>query len=255
MEGMVMKLKDVCEFLDSELKTKDIEDASLNGLQVEGIGDVEKIGFAVDASIEVFNKAKEKNCNLVVVHHGLFWGKEEPITGILYKRLKVLIENGISLYAVHLPLDLNPKFGNNISLINLFNPIDVKEFGKYQSQDIGFKGRLKEPLHRAEILKILDNSLNTSSKILPFGREYIETIAVVSGGGCDCLKEAINLGIDLFITGESKLFSFNLAKEGKLNIVFAGHYATETLGVKALQKEVKKRLLIECIFIDTPTWL
>ncbi|MEW6104096.1 MAG: Nif3-like dinuclear metal center hexameric protein [bacterium] len=250
-----MKLKDVCEFLDRELRTKDISDYSLNGLQVEGREDIEKIGFAVDGSQETFIKAKDSSCNLVVVHHGLFWGIQEPITGILYKRIKVLIENGISLYASHLPLDLHPKFGNNISLINLFNPFNVEPFGKYEGQDIGFLGRLKEPLHREDIAKILNEALNTSSKILPCGKEKIETIAVISGGGCDCLKEAAEKKVNLFITGEHKLFSFSIAKEAGLNIIFSGHYATETIGIKALMEEIKKKFALPCIFIDIPCWL
>lgn len=251
----MVSLKEICQFLDNELKIKDIPDASLNGLQLEGKEGIEKIAFAVDGSFEVFNKAKEAGCDLVIVHHGLFWENPEPITGILYKRLKILIEEGMSLYAAHLPLDLHPRFGNNISLINLFNPSDIEPFGKYHSIDIGFKGRLKEALDREDIVKILDKSLNTSSRILPFGKERIETIAVVTGGGCDCAKEAIEKKIDLFITGEPKLFSFHDAKEGNLNIVFSGHYATETLGIKGLMEEIKQRFPIPSLFIGVDCWI
>ncbi|MEW6482400.1 MAG: Nif3-like dinuclear metal center hexameric protein [bacterium] len=250
-----MKLREICQFLDDELKIKDISDSSLNGLQVEGGEEIEKIAFAVDGSQETFIKAKNSSCNLVVVHHGLFWGIQEPITGILYKRIKVLIENGISLYAVHLPLDLHPRFGNNISLINLFSTSYIEPFGKYQGSEIGFLGRLREAINREEIVKILDGRLNTSSKILPCGKEKIEIIAVISGGGCDCINEAIKKKVDLFITGEPKLFSFSLAKEGGINIIFSGHYATETLGIKALMQEIEKKFAISCIFIDTPCWL
>ncbi|MEW6681171.1 MAG: Nif3-like dinuclear metal center hexameric protein, partial [bacterium] len=153
--------------MDDELKIKDISDSSLNGLQVEGREEIERIGFAVDASIDVFNRANDEGCGFMVVHHGLFWGKIEPITGIFYKRLKALIENEISLYAAHLPLDLHPRFGNNVSLINLFSTSHIEPFGKYQGSDIGFLGRLKEAINREEIVKILDGRLNTSSKILP----------------------------------------------------------------------------------------
>lgn len=251
----MVKLKEICQFLDNELRIKDIPDSSLNGLQLEGKEDIKRIGFGVNGSFEVFNKAREAGCGLVIVHHGLFWGNSLPITGILYKRLKILIENGIALYAAHLPLDLNPKFGNNISLINLFDPSFIEPFGKYQGIDIGFKGRLKEALGREDIVKILDTSLNTSSRILPFGKERIETIAVVTGGGCDCVKEAIEKKIDLFITGEGKLFSFHDAKEGNLNIVFSGHYATETLGIKGLMEEIKQRFPIPSLFIGEDCWM
>lgn len=257
MEGMeIMELKEVCHFLDNELRIKDIKDTSLNGLQVKGSPEIEKIGFAVDASLEVFNKAKNSGCNLIIVHHGLFWEHPECLLPtILYKRLKILIENRISLYAVHLPLDCNPLFGNNISLINLFNPCCIEPFGTYNGIKIGFKAKLKKGLKGEEIVKILDLSLNTSSKILPFGKEVIKTIAVISGGGCDCVKEAIEEEIDLFITGEAKLFSFSLASEAHLNIIFSGHYATEVLGLKALLKHIEQKFSIECLFIDLPCWI
>ncbi len=252
--GVGVKLKKICEFLDSELRIKDIPDASLNGLQIEGCENIEKIAFAVDGSYETFVKAVEASCRLLIVHHGLFWGKCEPITGLFYKKLKVLIENGVSLYAVHLPLDLHPRFGNNIQIMKLFTD-NALVFGEYQGQEIGFSGRLSSPLNMEEIVKKLNNTLNTSSKILSFGKEEIGTIAVVSGSGCDCLKEAIDKKIDLFITGEAKLFSWHLAKEGKINIIFSGHYATETVGLKALMEEIKKIFNIPCEFLDVPCWI
>lgn len=254
MEDMV-KLKELCLFLEAELRIKDIADSSLNGLQVKGSNDIEKVGFAVDSSAKVFNKAKDIGCNFIIVHHGLFWKDAESPPTILYKRLKVLIENNISLYAAHLPLDLNPLFGNNISLINLFNPSFIEPFGRYKGIEIGFKARLKHVLNRADIVKILDEALNTSSKILPFGRENIETVAVVSGSGCDCVNEAIEEAIDLFVTGEPKLSSFSLASDGNLNIIFSGHYATEVLGIKALMERIRQKFPIECLFIDTSCWI
>ncbi|HAW49687.1 TPA: Nif3-like dinuclear metal center hexameric protein [bacterium] len=249
-----MRLEEICEFLDSFLKIKDILDTSLNGLQVEGKKEIKRIALSVDASLEAFIKTNEIHADLLIVHHGLFWEKQEPITGILYRRLKVLIENEISLYAAHLPLDMHPSIGNNIRILKLFTE-DTNPFGEYHGQKIGFSGRLEPPLNREEIIKKLNDTFNISCRILPFGKEEIETIAVISGGGCDCAKEAVDKNIDLFITGESKLFSWHLAKESELNIVFGGHYATETPGIKGLMEKIKKNFDIPCCFLDIPSWL
>lgn len=249
----MVSLNQICQFLDTELNIAQINDTCINGLQVEGKKNVKKIICAVDASLEVFYEAKKQNADMIIVHHGLLWDKPQSLTGILYKRLEILFKNNISLYAVHLPLDLHPEFGNNAQLMNLFVVKNRKPFGNYQNIPIGYLGELEEKLELLEIKQKIEKSLNITSQLLNFGNQNIKTIAIVSGGGCDTFKEAIEKKVDLFITGEAKLFVYHLAKEAKINILFAGHYATETLGVRALAEVLSKKFQIECNFVDIPT--
>jgi dinuclear metal center YbgI/SA1388 family protein len=248
-------LSNICQFLDKELKTKEVSDASQNGLQVEGRNEVKKIVFAVDASLDAFEEAHKRKADMVIVHHGLFWDKPLPLTGILYQRLYVLFKHQISLYAAHLPIDIHHKVGNNAQLMNFFITKKRETFGNYHGTEIGFLGILQRETTLAEVIAILEKSLNTKCHVLNFGMERIKTIAVVSGGAAELAAEAVNKKIDLFITGEPKLSSYYIAKEGKINIIFAGHYATETLGMKALSKVVCEQFSIECEFVDLPTGL
>ncbi|MEW6620066.1 MAG: Nif3-like dinuclear metal center hexameric protein [bacterium] len=251
----MVTLKQICQFLETELNIAQVKDEAINGLQVEGKKTIEKIACAVDASLETFYEAKKQNVDMIIVHHGLFWGTPQPLTGTLYKRLEVLFKNDISLYAVHLPLDLHPTLGNNAQLMNLFVHKTSQPFGKYHEVPIGYLGNLKKGIDLLDVKQILEQRLNTICRLLDFGRQKIKTIAIVSGGGSDMVKEAIEKEVDLFITGESKLFTYHLARESKINIIFAGHYATETLGVKALAEVLAQKFQIECPFIDIPTGL
>jgi dinuclear metal center YbgI/SA1388 family protein len=247
------KLKDICNFLDDELRVREIEDTSKNGLQIEGVGEVRGVLLAVDASFQTFQEAEKRGCELVVVHHGLFWRETPLLTGILLKRVKILIKNGISLYSAHLPLDLHPQFGNNILLLQLFQVEEKEKFGYHHGEEIGYIGKLRAEKTLSEVVYELENKLNTNCKALPFGKEKVHRIAVVSGRGADLVGEAIMKGADLFITGEPKLEAYYLAKEGQINLVFAGHYATEVLGIKGLGEILKNKFKIKCDFFDLKT--
>ncbi|MBI4753614.1 Nif3-like dinuclear metal center hexameric protein, partial [Candidatus Desantisbacteria bacterium] len=225
------QLSNICQFLDKELNISEIQDASQNGLQVEGKQEVKKMVFAVDASLDTFEEAHKRKADMVIVHHGLFWDKPQPLTGILYQRLQVLFKHQISLYAAHLPVDIHSKIGHNAQLMNFFVTKKRETFGNYHGVDIGFLGFLHRETTLSTVVAKLEESLNTKCQVLAFGGEKIKTIAVVSGGAAELVAEAVDKKVDLFITGESKLSSYYIAKEGKINVIFAGHYATETLGM------------------------
>lgn len=248
-------LSNICQFLDKELKIKEVSDASQNGLQVQGKQEVKKVVFAVDASLNTFEEAHKRKADMVVVHHGLFWDKPQPLTGILYQRLHVLFKNQISLYAAHLPIDIHHKVGNNAQLMNFFITKKRETFGDYHGTEIGFLGMLQRETTLTDVVATLEKSLNTKCQVLNFGKEKIKTIAIVSGGAAELTAEAVSKNVDIFITGEPKLSSYYIAKEGKINVVFAGHYATETLGVQALSRVVQEQFSIECEFVDLPTGL
>jgi len=246
------KLKEVVDFLDNELGIKDVEDRSNNGLQVSGNKEVKRIAFAVDACLEVFEKAKE--FDMIIVHHGISWDDSlKYLTGINYLRVKFLIDNNISLYAAHLPLDKHKVYGNNAQFCKIFGFSNVKEFGDYNGQVIGFSG--EKEISLKDFVKEINEKLNTKCKVLDFGNEKIKNIGVVSGGGSSALNEAIDKDLDCFVTGEIPHYAYQLAKEGKINLIAAGHYATETLGVKALMNPVKEKFNVEVKFIDAPSGL
>jgi len=246
-------LKEIVEFLDGELGIKDVEDSSNNGLQVEGKKEIKKIAFAVDACMEVFEKAKD--FDMIIIHHGISWDDSlKYLTGINYSRVKFLIENNISLYAAHLPLDKHPKHGNNAEFCRIFGLKHIHGFGDYHKQMIGFAGEKEIALK--DFVKEINKKLNSSCKVFDFGKKQIKKIAVVSGnGGSSIVTEAVSKGFDCIVTGEAGHSSYHIAKEGNLNVIAAGHYATETLGVKALMNILKDKFDVEVKFIDAPTGL
>ncbi|MFN3528093.1 MAG: Nif3-like dinuclear metal center hexameric protein [Candidatus Altarchaeaceae archaeon] len=250
-----MKLKEIQKFMDEFLKISEIEDSSINGLQVEGKEEIKKICFAVDASMELFKLAKKENADMVFVHHGIIWNGIKKVVGVDYKRLKFLIKNRISLYACHLPLDLHEEVGNNIQFLKVFEiRKDIEKFGTYHGVKIGYKGKFDEEKKLSGFVKEIEEKLNTKCKILNFGKKKIKSIGVVSGGAASIINEAID-EVDCFVTGEISHQVYHLAKEGKVNVIFAGHYATETLGVKAMAKFINEKFKIETKFIDIPTGL
>ncbi len=252
-------MTDITEHLNSLLQVQDYEDASHNGLQVQGPDEVKKIGFAVDACLATFKQAIEKKCQLLIVHHGLIWGDGlGKLTGSSYERIKALIKGELGLYAVHLPLDAHPRYGNNAELARLIGLKNIKPFGTYREKAIGFSGKLKRQQTLKELAQLLKATIGAECRIFPFGRaedEPVSTAGIISGGGSDGIGEAAELGLDVFITGEIKHSTFHYAKEGNVSIIEAGHYTTETLGLQALRPVLEKRFKVKTIFLDEPTGL
>ena len=242
-------------FLDTGLCLSEFsEDESANGLQVEGSATVRKIGLAVDACEYVFREAAKKKMDFLIVHHGLIWGGLKSVSGVVRSRIKALLDSDISLYACHLPLDWHPKYGNNSELLRLLSIRKMGEFGKYHGKNIGYWGRTAKELTLEEFTAQIDKALGTRSSSVSFGKK-VRNIGVVSGGGWFAINEAEKYNIDTFITGEPSHSAYTLAEEMKVNLVFAGHYATETLGVKAVGQMLQKRFGIQVEFIDHPTGL
>jgi len=240
--------------LNTILNISAIADSSCNGLQVEGAPEIKKIGLAVDACFSIYKKAYDLGCEMVLTHHGLIWGGLTAITGNIGRQLEFLLRNAMNLYAAHLPLDLHPGLGNNMVLARALGLTDCKPFGRYKGMLIGFEGRAPQALGCEEIgLKLRAAGLGGASAMLPFGPKLNGNIAVVSGGGSDALPEAIDKKIDCFITGEPQHWNHHAALEGRINVLYCGHYHTETGGVKALGKHLEKTFGVETVFIDEPT--
>ncbi len=248
-----MKLNELTHFLDDYLSVNEIDDIALNGLQVEGNEEVNTIALATDACAETFMKAASLRADLLLAHHGIYWGKVYPLRGIHAERIKLLFDNRISLYAVHLPLDLHPEVGNNVELIRLLG-YDVSEpFGIYHGVAIGYVGRRKDPVGLQSIIDKLNSELFIDPLVYRFGSDQIRNIGVITGRGTSVLEQVTGTDIDLFITGEADHTSYHLAKELQVNLIFSGHYATETLGVRCLGSLLEKRFGLKTVFIDVPT--
>jgi len=245
-------LSNIVNHLNDYLKVSEFIDASQNGLQVSGKDKVKKIAGMVDASKEGFEAALDTGADMVILHHGLLWGKPFSLTGIFFERVKILIENGMSLYASHLPLDAHLEVGNNVKLLECINASFEKQFANWEGKPIGAIGKFKQPKVLTEIIENLDESLNTQTRVFDFGMEEISTVGAVSGAACEAIHECQENNVDLFITGEPRLHAFHEARELELNVAFAGHYATECLGVQSLLETIPKWLDVETIFIDVP---
>lgn len=244
---------DIVQFLDDYLSVKTIPDVSCNGLQVEGMTEIERVALAVDDCLEAYHKAADANCQMLVVHHGLIWGGLTAITGATYQRIKYLVEHSLNLYAAHLPLDMHPESGNNAVLASMLNLTDREPFGEYKGQLIGVSGTLPSPAPLDKLAFDLGQELGGPTSALPFGPDQIRTVGIVSGGGSDCIPEAITKHLDCVITGESSHENHHLALEGHINVLYCGHYHSEQVGVKALGEKLKAEFGVQTVFLDIPT--
>ncbi len=247
------QLPQVVAWMDKALQVGAIPDRSLNGLQVEGRSPVKQIALAVDATWETFSAAAACQADLLIVHHGLFWGQPLAVTGLHYQRLKLLLDHGISLYASHLPLDRHALWGNNARLAQGVKLQAVKPFGDYHGVTIGVGGQWSQSPRLPVLANKIGQIIQTEVKILSFGPAKVSRLAIVSGGGGSLLSQAHQEGYDTFLTGELLHQEVPLAKELNMNVIIGGHYATETLGVQALGRAVAKAFGLRTCFLDCPT--
>lgn len=253
-----MTLNELDKYFREFLKPENfLNDPSKNGIQIENSDkftkQIKKIAFAVDSCVESAEKAVQENADLIFVHHGLFWGDCKTITDDFYRRISTFIKNDLALYAMHIPLDANNPYGNNYGLAERIDLTNLQSFASWHGMEIGVKGKLKNPL---TVQQLSEKVLNQSEKplaILPFGKEKIETVGIVSGGACDDVEQAVSEGLDAYITGEVSHQYYHYVKENKINMICAGHYQTETVGINLVRQKVEKELGIETVFIDIPT--
>jgi len=248
-------LPEIVEYVDKYLRIGEIEDwpNALNGLQVENSGSDRKIGAAVDASTRVLTQAAEKNVDLLLVHHGLFWSGLQPVAGVLHRQLKLAFENDIALYSAHLPLDLHPEVGNNAQLAKSLGLKRTTPFFEEKGRLIGLKARVS--IHRDEVLRKLERSLGSKAKAFKFGPKKSNTIGIITGAAGSEIYRVAQEKIDTFITGEAPHWAVIAAEELGVNLLLGGHYATETFGVKALARHLSRKFRFPSEFIDCPTGL
>ena len=260
----------ITSFINRCLDSENIKDRSLNGMQVEGRRAVKKIAFGVSASLELIRIAAAAGADMIIVHHGLLWDRPLRVRGPLREKMELLVKNEISLCAWHLPLDLHGRVGNNARLLDILGAKKRRPFGIYEGETIGFSGVLPAKKTAAQIAETISVALaaipdacagrgtrgraGAAPRVIcyNFGPKTVKTVGVVSGGAQGMFTQAIEAGLDLYITGEVSEFVQEMARENKISFIAAGHYNTEKTGVGALAKLVSSRFKVQTLFIDIP---
>jgi len=248
-----MKRDELIHWLDHILETSAYADASINGLQIEGDDDVQKIAVATDACQATIDAAVTAGAQLLIVHHGLFWGRCEVIKGSHGRRIRSAVLGGLNVYCSHLPLDAHPTMGNNARLAALLELRDPQPWGGDPARPIGMAGELSEPCSPTALARRIEALLGAPVQVLPFGPDPIRRVGIISGAAGSMVDQGMHDGFDAVITGEGRYGQFFLAEEGGISLFFAGHYATETLGVRALAQHIQDEHGLPWVFLDHPT--
>ena len=248
-------LQDIVAFLDAELRIAEIPDypGAVNGLQLANSGTVSKVAAAVDASLPVVEAAVAAGADLLVVHHGMFWQGAQPLTGAFYRKIKAAMDGGLAIYSAHLPLDVHPEMGNNILLVRALGLEPDGAFFDWKGVRLGLTARAE--LSRDELRSRLAAAVGGAVHCCPGGPEQVRRIGLVTGGAGSEVAACAREGLDAFITGEGPHWSYPLAEELGINLLYGGHYATETFGVKALAGRIAADFGVHWEFIDHPSGL
>lgn len=239
------------------LRIAEISDVSLNGIQVEGAEEVTTVAFAVDVGLSTFEKVCKSGAQMVVVHHGLYWrGGDTRLKGVMLKRVRPLLDAGVTLFAVHLPLDMHDEVGNNVELIRMIGARVTGGIGVHGTGFIGRQGEMA-PQSLQRIKETYETILGTKAKLITSkSSQKVSKIAVLSGAASrEEFLEAIEKGAELFITGEQSEWYHDAIDYG-VSLLFLGHHASETTGPLALMKRFEKEFpQIKTVFIENPTGL
>lgn len=252
---MSVPLHDIVAHLDRLLDIVAIPDypGAFNGLQVENGGAVTKVAVAVDACQATIDGATAIGADLLVVHHGLFWGRTAPIVGREWRRLRALIQNDVAVYSAHLPLDSHPDVGNNAILAQRLGLSNTVGFGLFEGHPIGVAGDLA--ISKDDLCARVESVLETQLHVIPAGPDRISRVGVITGGGGSMIEEAKEEGLDAFVTGEGAHHTHFDAEEGGITVIYGGHYATETFGVRALGEHLADAFGLNWQFLDHATGL
>lgn len=252
-----MNLNHLTELLNTTLRVRELPDYSnaVNGLQLANRkGEVTKVVAAVDATLPVVKKAIAAGADLLIVHHGMFWSGLQPWTGAAFERMSLALENNLAIYSVHLPLDVHPQLGNNAQIAKAMQLTPSGGFLDYKGMSVGVTCEAELPLE--EITARFTNALEGGRvHVCAGGPKTSRKIGISSGGSGSEVAAAAKAGVDTFITGEGPHWSYTLAEELGINVLYGGHYATETFGVKALAQHLQEQFGLPWEFVDHPTGL
>ena len=243
-------LQNITAFCDNRTRRHEIKDfkGAYNGLQFENTGVIRKVGASVDAGLIPFQKAVDRNVDLLIVHHGMFWSPLQPITGANFQKINTLLNGGLAVYSSHLPLDCHSEIGNNVLLAKEIGLQPTGTFLDYEGADIGL---ITEGISRLDLNEKLQKTFDDKVQSIEFGSKNPNKIGILTGSGSSAVAELKRIGVDTLITGELRQNHYNQAQEEGLNLYLCGHYATEVYGVCALAKEISRKFEIPWEFIAT----
>ena len=243
------------QYLDEYLSIEGFPDYSpaQNGLQVEGPIEVRRVAVAVDGSEAVIREAVSRGVDILIVHHGLFWNGQAKIVGPRFRKIRALIEGKVALYSAHLPLDAHSEVGNCAVLCRALGWSPKERFGGHQEHDIGWWCEVD--YERDALMEHVGEVVGGPVRLIPGGPEHVYRVGLVTGAAANLIPEASRQGLDTLITGEGPHHSYHDAMEYGVNVMYAGHYATETWGVRALGIHLEERFDLSQEFIDMPTGL
>ena len=250
-----MHRNELVAYLDDYLKVQEFEDYGPQGLQVEGGAGVSKLTLSVDSALAALKAAVEAGSQFHLVHHGLFWGEPKLLVGPLGRRVRTLMKADISLYGVHLALDAHPEVGNNAVLARMLGIEVTGQWAKAKGNLIGVLGQAPPGLDIDDLVARVNQSLGMTVQVAAHGPRLVERVGIVSGGAAGEIGEAARLGIDTYLTGESSHTYYWDAIEYGLNVIYAGHYASELVGIRALGEHLAERFGLEVEVLDHPTGL
>lgn len=243
---------ELVRWLDEYLEAGAVEDYGPNGLQVEGPATVRRLVTGVSACHELFVRARQLEADAVLVHHGLFWrGTPQPLVGVQFRRVAELVRGEIALLAYHLPLDRHPEVGNNALAARGLGLGELTPFGRHGGTTVGFRGAFPEPVAGEELLGRCRALFGQEPLLLGPSRP-VRTLGVISGGAQRELLQAVDEGLDAYLTGEASEWVTNVARETGVTYLACGHYATERLGVRALGELLQERFGLVVEFVDVP---
>lgn len=246
----MITLQELCEHLNTHLEIANFKDGCPNGLQVEGGKEIRKVATGVTSSLNVITKAVEAGVQALIVHHGMFWSRDEfPVVGTKKDKLALLLENNISLLAYHLPLDAHKELGNNWKAAKDLNWGNLEPFGEYEGNFIGVKGVFPE-ISRSEFQQQIEQYYGHVAHSALGGKERVSSCALISGGAYRAASQAAKEGIDCFITGNFDEPAWHTAFEEKVNFYAMGHSSSERVGPIALGDYVASKFGIETVFLD-----
>jgi dinuclear metal center YbgI/SA1388 family protein len=253
MSGDGVPTGELVRWLDDYLQAAAVDDYGPNGLQVEGSPTVRRLVTGVSSCRELFARARELRADAVLVHHGLFWsGTPYPLVGVQFARVAELVRAGIALLAYHLPLDRHPEVGNNALAARQLGLRELAPFAEHQGVPIGWRGELADAIPARELAARCAQLYAQQPLLLGDAERAVRRVGIVSGGAQREFLQAIEAGLDAFVTGEASEWVTNLARESGVAYLAAGHYATERLGVRALGERLAERFGLDCQFVDVP---
>jgi dinuclear metal center YbgI/SA1388 family protein len=249
-----MRRDKLVAYLDNYLHIGEIADYGPQGLQLEADNrEIERIAMAVDVAPQVIEAAAVWQADMLLVHHGILWRTVERIAGPLGQRVRLLLQHNMNLYAAHLALDAHSEVGNNAVLAQML-ALEVTDWWcAPKGTPIGVLGTMTQEMSLIELVRLVEDQLNSQARVLAHGSKSVRKVAIISGFGADNVAEAKLLGADTFLTGETSHANYWAAADHGLNVVYAGHYATETVGVKALGRHLADKFGLDVNFFDFPT--